>query len=597
MTPTYEQLLADLQKNGLTFSEYDLALARENPAAGYGIMNAKLDYGAATTPEARALANASAERWRAQGGYSGGVDGSQYIPIYKEDTFQYPQYTNSGYQDVYDEKLQNVYDRPSFEYPAMGNGYRDIYDEKIQSVYDRKPFEYQPMDNGYRDAYDAQISKLYDRQPFEYQDMDPMYRNAYDERLQSVYDRKPFSYDPSTDPLYGYYKDAYTREGQRAMEDTLAKVSARTGGLASSYAASAAAQQNNYYMQQLADKIPDLYQMAYQQYANEANRGLQEAQLAGERYGTELNRYNADRNFALGLYNDAYNRDLANAQIAGDRYSTELNRYLADRSFDLGLYNDEYNRAMADAALAGDRYSTELNRYNTDRNFALGLYNDEYNRDLTSASLAAQRYGADLDQYNIDRNFAQGLYADDWTRRQTMINDARDRIDAYLAAGGDINNLPPELVEASGLSDAELNTYALRLALQGGGRYSGSVADEITDPNTQAAVNAISRYLQAGGTIADMPQSLLQASGLSKAEILKMAAGTTTYGTDTGTGGQIRSELTNATYNPETGVYYWNGKAYNNQNDFLTAVNKAGLKSAEMQELLKHLPAGMFGVQ
>ena len=53
-------------------------------------------------------------------------------------------------------------------------------------------------------------------------------------------------------------KDTYTREGQRAMQDTIGQVSARTGGIASSYATSAGNQAYNYMMQQLGDKIPQL---------------------------------------------------------------------------------------------------------------------------------------------------------------------------------------------------------------------------------------------------------------------------------------------------------------------------------------------------
>lgn len=355
MTPTYEQLMQELQKNNINFSDYDLALARENPAAGYGIMNAKIDYANATTPAGQALANSAAERWRAQYGYSGGADGSRYIPTQGMTSFSYPEMTDQ-------------------------------------------------------------------------------YRATYDEKLQNVYDRQPFEYNPETDPLYGYYKDAYNREGQRAMQQTLAEVSSRTGGLASSYATTAAAQQNNYYAQQLADKIPDLYEMAYKQ------------------------------------------------------------------------YSDEYNRNYQDAALAGDRY------------------------------------GMEYDRYYKDRDFAYGLYGDDLTRRQTAMNDARDRIQAYLTAGGDLANLPRDLLTASGLTEQELQQYASSLQMLGGsGRYYGGAVEPGTEDNKQLsdadlAQSAIWNYLTHGGTIKDVPKDLLERSGFTPKDLLKMAQNVNTMQTDTGTG-------------------------------------------------------------
>ena len=65
----------------------------------------------------------------------------------------------------------------------------------------------------------------------------------------------PFNYDYASDPLYQNYARQYTNAGKRAMEDTLAQVSARTGGLASSYAGSAAQQAYNRYMTELGNVV------------------------------------------------------------------------------------------------------------------------------------------------------------------------------------------------------------------------------------------------------------------------------------------------------------------------------------------------------
>lgn len=153
------------------------------------------------------------------------------------------------------------------------------------------------------------------------------YRGARDSAISQLQSRKPFSYDPETDPAYQQYKEQFTREGKRAMDDTLAKVSARTGGLASSYAASAASQANNYYMQQLADKVPELRQLAYQMYQDEGDRLRADAQMYGSLsandaniwQGTTLQPFQSDRDYALDVDNTLYDRGVTERQLGLQR--------------------------------------------------------------------------------------------------------------------------------------------------------------------------------------------------------------------------------------------------------------------------------------
>lgn len=100
------------------------------------------------------------------------------------------------------------------------------------------------------------------------------YKSQYGDQisgLQNTLANRTFEYDPEKDESYQQYKTDYTRMGEQAMDDTIGKVSARTGGLASSYATSAANQTYNNYMQQLASKIPELRQIAYGHYQDEGN--------------------------------------------------------------------------------------------------------------------------------------------------------------------------------------------------------------------------------------------------------------------------------------------------------------------------------------
>lgn len=111
-------------------------------------------------------------------------------------------------------------------------------------------------------------------------------------------EKPEFSYDLESDPVYSAYKKQYTREGQRATQDTMGAAASMTGGIPSSYAATAASQAGDYYAAQMSDKVPELYQQAYSRYLN------------------ELNQYNTDRNFQYGQYVDEINSQTADRQEA-----------------------------------------------------------------------------------------------------------------------------------------------------------------------------------------------------------------------------------------------------------------------------------------
>lgn len=240
----------------------------------------------------------------------------------------------------------------------------------------------------------------------------PQYRSGeWDQRMRDALDRAgrgKFEYDLESDPVWQAYKAQYTREGQRAMEDTLGRVSARTGGLASSYGATAAAQQRNYYGQQLTDKIPELYQAAYERYLAEYQRQLG---LADTYRGLEDRDYERWNNGVLGQYNR--DRELSYQQwrdTTGDRRTEEQEAYeralQADRdAYNRGVYANEteYSRALDAYERQRQAEQTEYDRRRyqeeTDYNRGWNEYDrrygesqDEYERRLALAKLGAQ-YG------------------------------------------------------------------------------------------------------------------------------------------------------------------------------------------------------------
>ena len=328
---TYEDFENALNESGLgsQFSAADMKLAQQDPDAGMSILQYKKDYAAATTDEERAAANKGAESIRSSyGEYTGGADGSGF----------------------YATQLSPNH----FEYgsaPTYNNQYAGTIQDLLNQQLNYGDYSYSGTKPTYNNRYDAQIQEL----------------------LGDILNRQEFSYDPETDPLYANYRKQYTREGDRATANALANAAASSGGQLSSWAQTAAGQAANYYAAQMTDKIPELWELAYQKYMNEEN--LKYSDLAAvqgaeqsdyDKYLNELMQYNTDRNFDYGVWSDAYDRIVTNlGTVSGleqndyAKYRDQLAQYNTDRSFEYGKLLDEIdsqtlerNEALDKAILA-----------------------------------------------------------------------------------------------------------------------------------------------------------------------------------------------------------------------------------------------------
>jgi len=376
-TPTYEEFERQAKKAGLLeeFSPYDLAIAREDPAYGLTILSAKQGYRASATDAERQYYNDAAERARRDAGnFSGGTDGSGYFAL--------PRTHREG-----DELRQQLRDYGS---GAMA--------EKVSGALDRL--------GSWGDF-------SYDREP------------DYLAALDAVAEPEPFSYDPASDPVYSSYKKAYTREGRRAAEDTLGQYAALTGGRPSSYAVTASGQAGNLYAAKLADKLPELYEQAYQRYLNEYSLRLQ-----------RLNALSGDRKQRYGEYADAY-----------DRLGDYLDR-LQSRD------DAEYGRLMD---YLGAVEAADERNYSRERD----LENTRYSReqDALDSALRAEQTAYDREQDALARE-RQALL-DAYDRERAGQSDALSR--AKLAASyGDYSGL-----EALGIAPNAENLRALAIAEAG----------------------------------------------------------------------------------------------------------------------------------
>lgn len=98
--------------------------------------------------------------------------------------------------------------------------------------------------------------------------VDP-YKDNWMGYLNQYENRGPFEFSANDDALYQQLRDQYIQQGHLAMEDTMGKAAAMTGGYGNSYAQSVGQQAFNQYLTQLNSVMPELYDMAYDRYEKE----------------------------------------------------------------------------------------------------------------------------------------------------------------------------------------------------------------------------------------------------------------------------------------------------------------------------------------
>ena len=196
----------------------------------------------------------------------------------------------------------------------------------------------------YDDVYDQAMKYILSNN-FTYNEKKPEYSDKYSSKINSLYDKllhtDKFEYNPYDDELYKLYNEVYRREGSRAMEDTLGKLAANTGGVASSYAVGAASQAYDYYNSKTASKIPELYKLAYSMYTDAKSYdtdalkiGMQLGDSDYEKYLDMLKAYNDDREFEYDKYSDQVYDEYRNKNYERDIFENDRDYDLSERKFD-----------------------------------------------------------------------------------------------------------------------------------------------------------------------------------------------------------------------------------------------------------------------
>lgn len=161
----------------------------------------------------------------------------------------------------------------------------------------------------------------------------PSFDYSYDSEMRALIDQILNSNlaDWKQGDQYAALKDQYAANGEMGMNDLLGQVSSRTGGLASSYAASVANQEYNDWMSKLEQAAQEMYQQDRSDKLN--NLGVLNDAYNREygEYGDKLNQWNTDRNFAYQQAQDA------------------LTNQWKQKEWDYNLSQDEYNRLAQQA--------------------------------------------------------------------------------------------------------------------------------------------------------------------------------------------------------------------------------------------------------
>ena len=233
-------------------------------------------------------------------------------------------------------------------------------------------FEYEPYTQSDTVLQaNALIQQLMDNKPGPFQST---WEGQLNDTIAQILNRDKFSYDLNGDALYQQYKDQYVNQGKLAMMDTMGQAAAMTGGYGNSYAQSVGQQAYQGYLQQLNDKVPELYQLALNQYNAEGQAMYDQASLLA---GMEEQEY--------GRYMDQLTNYYTELGMARDdaKYlaEQEYRKYLDDLNFKYGKYADDraYDYQVGRDAVADQHWQAEFDE-------SVRQYNDSVASKSSSSS-------------------------------------------------------------------------------------------------------------------------------------------------------------------------------------------------------------------
>lgn len=256
---------------------------------------------------------------------------------------------------------------------------------------------------------------------------------GWDDIMNKILNREKFSYDLNGDALYQQYKDQYTTQGKLAMMDTMGQAAAMTGGYGNSYAQSVGQQAYQGYLQQLNDKVPELYQLALNQYNQEGQDLYNQYGLYADKYKQE---YGEHRDKVSDYYTDLSNLTDNARYMSETEYKQELDDFNIKYSAYRDQVGDEQWNQSFDYQQSQDAIANEWKQKEFDE--AVRQYNasqaSKYQNDgptYKSLDVGSDAYNAIVEEINSATSYEALLAI---TQKYLGLKYDPDEIEALTAA-------------------------------------------------------------------------------------------------------------------------------------------------------------------
>lgn len=196
-------------------------------------------------------------------------------------------------------------------------------------------------------------------QPLAYQSR---YGQTMQDTLNGILGRPDFRYDVNVDPLYQQIKDNYIRQGRQSMMDVQGQSAALTGGYGNTYGVLASQQAYQDQLGNLSDRIPELYQLAYNRYKDKDTMDRSNLAALQGLDDTEYQRYQYDVQQYETKLQDAYKKYRASLGSGKKKWTydqfkgliTDAVEWAAATGGDVSDYIDQHVKAGTVPGEIGD---------------------------------------------------------------------------------------------------------------------------------------------------------------------------------------------------------------------------------------------------
>ena len=222
-----------------------------------------------------------------------------------------------------------------------------------QEVYTQMTEQYKPSDN-VNNAW-AAIESLQQQLKG-----DTKYGEDLDKIVADLMNRPAFQYDVEKDPLFQQMLASQKEAGKKAMEDTVARSAALTGGYGNSWAQSAGQQAYDQQIRAAYDQLPQYYQLAMNAHNMETEDLMRKYSLLSEADQKEFDRLMTEYGLATDAYDRLYQQDRTGfedrkttaQQLAGmmsSDYWNNLQQEFAKEQFEYQKEQDRIANQLASA--------------------------------------------------------------------------------------------------------------------------------------------------------------------------------------------------------------------------------------------------------